>query len=196
MHVKKGMEVRVVCGNHKGLEGKVLNVFPKKQKVIIEGVNFRKRAARPTQDNPSGGFVEREAPIHISNVAFFDAKANKGVRVGYSISKAKKHLQCPFIFHVCDTILSDNDKVPDVQSNWVAGANCGDNPKIQMRQYRTLIVDNGKVNSFNEKGEMNFDYAYIGLCGIKDYKSFNTISSSYRISSCTYCNIKILSLIC
>ena len=62
----RGMEVRVVCGNHKGLEGKVLNVFPKKQKVIIEGVNFRKRATRPTQDNPSGGFVEREAPIHIS----------------------------------------------------------------------------------------------------------------------------------
>ena len=101
-----------------------------------------------------------------------DNYRDTGSSLGYSISKAKKHLQCPFIFHVCDTILSDNDKVPDVQSNWVAGANCGDNPKIQMRQYRTLIVDNGKVNSFNEKGEMNFDYAYIGLCGIKDYKSF------------------------
>ena len=59
MHIKKGMEVKVVCGNHKGLAGKVLNVFPKKQKVIIEGINFRKRATRPTQDNPSGGFVER-----------------------------------------------------------------------------------------------------------------------------------------
>ena len=81
MHVKKGMEVRVVCGNHKGLEGKVLNLFPKKQKVIIEGVNFRKRAARPTQDNPSGGFVEREAPIHISNVmALHDGET---VRIGY-----------------------------------------------------------------------------------------------------------------
>ena len=83
MHVKKGMEVRVVCGNHKGLEGKVLNVFPKKQKVIVEGVNFRKRATRPTQDNPSGGFVEREAPIHISNV--MTVHAGQATRIGYKL---------------------------------------------------------------------------------------------------------------
>ena len=81
MHIKKGMEVKVVCGNNKGLDGKVLEVFPKKKKVIVEGVNFRKRATRPTQDNPSGGFVEREAPIHISNVmALHDGLP---VRVGY-----------------------------------------------------------------------------------------------------------------
>ena len=60
MHVKKGMLVKVVSGNHKGMEGKILNVFPKKNRVIVEGVNFRKRASRPTQENPSGGFVERE----------------------------------------------------------------------------------------------------------------------------------------
>ena len=81
MHIKKGMEVKVVCGNNKGLDGKVLEVFPKKKKVIVEGVNFRKRATRPTQENPSGGFVEREAPIHISNVmALHDGLP---VRVGY-----------------------------------------------------------------------------------------------------------------
>ena len=68
MIIKKGMTVRVINGNHKDLEGKVLNVFPKKQYIIIEGVNFRKRSIRPTQENPSGGFIEREAPIHISNV--------------------------------------------------------------------------------------------------------------------------------
>ena len=68
MNIKKGMMVKVLNGNHKDSEGKVLNVFPKKQRVIVEGVNFRKRATRPTQENPSGGFVEREAPIHISNV--------------------------------------------------------------------------------------------------------------------------------
>ena len=90
MHVKKGMEVRVVCGNHKGLEGKVLNVFPKKQKVIVEGVNFRKRATRPTQDNPSGGFVEREAPIHISNVALIDPKNDVATRVGFTVKDGKK----------------------------------------------------------------------------------------------------------
>ena len=68
MHVKKGMLVKIISGNHKGMEGKILNVFPDKNRVIVEGVNFRKRASRPTQENPSGGFVEREAPLHISNV--------------------------------------------------------------------------------------------------------------------------------
>ena len=83
MHVRKGMLVKVVSGNHKGMEGKILNVFPKKNKVIVEGVNFRKRASRPTQENPTGGFVEREAPLHISNVMV----VNNGIptRVGYKV---------------------------------------------------------------------------------------------------------------
>ncbi len=81
MHIKKGMTVKVISGNHKGMNGKVLNVFPKKRMAIIEGVNFRKRATRPTQENQSGGFVEREAPIHISNMmAFYGGNA---ARVGY-----------------------------------------------------------------------------------------------------------------
>ena len=83
MHVKKGMLVKVVSGNHKGMEGKILNVFPKKNRVIVEGVNFRKRASRPTQENPSGGFVEREAPLHISNIMVI---ANgTATRVGYKV---------------------------------------------------------------------------------------------------------------
>ena len=102
MHVKKGMLVKVVSGNHKGMEGKILNVFPKKNKVIIEGVNFRKRASRPTQENPTGGFVEREAPLHISNVMV----VNNGMptRVGYKVlddgtkirisNKTEEEIQC------------------------------------------------------------------------------------------------------
>ena len=83
MHVKKGMLVKIISGNHKGMEGKILNVFPDKNRVIVEGVNFRKRASRPTQENPSGGFVEREAPLHISNVMVL----NNGTptRIGYKI---------------------------------------------------------------------------------------------------------------
>ena len=83
MHVKKGMLVKIISGNHKGMEGKILNVFPEKNRVIVEGVNFRKRASRPTQENPSGGFVEREAPLHISNVMVL----NNGMptRIGYKI---------------------------------------------------------------------------------------------------------------
>ena len=83
MHIKKGMLVKVVSGNHKGMEGKILNVFPKKSRVIVEGVNFRKRASRPTQENPSGGFIEREAPLHISNVMV----VNNGTptKIGYKV---------------------------------------------------------------------------------------------------------------
>ena len=68
MHIKRGMIIKVISGNHKGMEGKVLNVFPKNNRIVVEGVNFRKRAIRPTQENQSGGFSEREASIHISNV--------------------------------------------------------------------------------------------------------------------------------
>tara|TARA_B100001093_G_scaffold216801_1_gene208039 strand:+ start:505 stop:813 length:309 start_codon:yes stop_codon:yes gene_type:complete len=83
MHVKQGMLVKVISGNHKGQEGKILNVFPGQSRVIIEGVNFRKRASRPTQENPSGGFVEREAPIHISNVMIISN--GKPTRIGYKV---------------------------------------------------------------------------------------------------------------
>ena len=83
MHVKKGMLVKIISGNHKGKEGKILNVFPAKRRVIVEGVNFRKRASRPTQENPSGGFVEREAPLHVSNVMVLNNAIP--TRVGYKI---------------------------------------------------------------------------------------------------------------
>ena len=83
MHVKQGMLVKVISGNHKGQEGKILNVFPGQSRVIIEGVNFRKRSSRPTQENPSGGFVEREAPIHISNVMIINN--GKPTRIGYKV---------------------------------------------------------------------------------------------------------------
>ena len=81
MHLKKGMNVKVISGNNKGQSGKILEVFPKEMKAIVEGVNFRKRSVRPTQDNPSGGFVDREAPIHLSNlmVLFND----QVTRIGY-----------------------------------------------------------------------------------------------------------------
>ena len=68
MRIRKGMKVRVIKGNHKDSEGKILFVFPKDNKAIVEGVNFIKRAVRPTQNNPSGGYTEKEAPIHLSNL--------------------------------------------------------------------------------------------------------------------------------
>ena len=68
MRIIKGMTVRVTNGNHKGSEGKVLKIFTKTNRLIIEGVNLIKRSARPTQENPGGGFIEEEASLHGSNV--------------------------------------------------------------------------------------------------------------------------------
>ena len=67
-HVKKGDQVEVISGNFSGSSGKVLEVLPKKQRVLIEGVRIIKKHLRKSQDNPSGKIAEREGPIHISNV--------------------------------------------------------------------------------------------------------------------------------
>src|ERR1700760_2940133 len=67
-HVKKGDDVQVITGNHKGSVGKVLQVFPAKQQVLIEGVRMIKKHTKKSQDNPQGAIIEREGPIHISNV--------------------------------------------------------------------------------------------------------------------------------
>ena len=83
MRIRKGMTVRVIKGNHKGSEGKILFVFPKDNKAIIEGVNFIKRAVRPTQNNPSGGYTEKEAPIHLSNLML--VQKGQITRVGFKV---------------------------------------------------------------------------------------------------------------
>ena len=83
MFLKKGMNVRVVSGAHNGMEGKVLFVSPKKQRIIIEGVNFIKKSTRPSQDNPNGGIVEKEASLHISNVMIL--QGGQVSRIGYKI---------------------------------------------------------------------------------------------------------------
>ena len=68
MHVKKGDTVVVLTGTARGNTGRVLKVLPEKNKVIVEGLNFVTRHTRPTQTNPQGGRLEKEAPIHTSNV--------------------------------------------------------------------------------------------------------------------------------
>jgi large subunit ribosomal protein L24 len=72
-HVKKGDEVQVISGNHRGATGKILQVLPKKQQVLIEGVRMIKKSVRKSQDNPNGAIVTREGPIHISNVKIVEA---------------------------------------------------------------------------------------------------------------------------
>ena len=83
MQLRKGMLVRVIKGNHKGSEGKLLYVFPKENRAIVEGVNIVKRSVRPTQENPSGGFSEKEAPINLSNLMV--VQKGQITRIGYKI---------------------------------------------------------------------------------------------------------------
>lgn len=77
MKIKKGDKVQVMTGAYKGTVGEVLTVFPKEDKVIVEGVNIVKKHQKPTQANPDGGIIEKEAKIHVSNVALYDEKAKK-----------------------------------------------------------------------------------------------------------------------
>ena len=72
LHVKKGDHVEVISGNFKGSTGKILDVLPRKQRVLIEGVRIIKKHLRKSQDNPSGKIAEREGPIHISNVKIIE----------------------------------------------------------------------------------------------------------------------------
>jgi large subunit ribosomal protein L24 len=79
-HVKKGDEVKVISGNHQGASGKVLQVLPKKQQVLIEGVRLIKKTQRKSQDNPNGAIVTREGPVHISNVKLVETHVAKPVK--------------------------------------------------------------------------------------------------------------------
>jgi len=81
LHVKKGDRVRVLSGNFKGYEGRVLRVYPKTERVIVEGVNIRVRHTRPNQMHPQGGRIEQERPIHASNVLPIDSNGEP-TRIG------------------------------------------------------------------------------------------------------------------
>jgi len=84
MHVHKNDTVLVISGNSRGKSGKVLRVLPDKERVLVEGVNVRKRHTRPSSKMPSGGILEREMPVHSSNVMVVCPKCNKASRVGYA----------------------------------------------------------------------------------------------------------------
>ncbi|MET3291449.1 50S ribosomal protein L24 [Brevibacillus fluminis] len=85
MHVKKGDTIIVISGKDKGKKGRVLAAYPKKDRVLVEGVNLIKKHTRPSQTNPQGGIVTQEAPIHVSNVAHIDPKSGTATRIGYKV---------------------------------------------------------------------------------------------------------------
>jgi large subunit ribosomal protein L24 len=83
--VKKGDKVEVLTGKYRGKQGKILKSFPDRGRVIVEGINLVKKHSRPTQDNPQGGILTKEAPIDVSNVAPICDSCNRVVRVGYRL---------------------------------------------------------------------------------------------------------------
>lgn len=85
MKIRKNDTVMVISGNDRGKTGKVLKVFPKESKIIIEGINMRKRHTKPSQKSPQGGILEKEAPINNSNVMILDPKSNEPTRIGAKI---------------------------------------------------------------------------------------------------------------
>ncbi len=90
LKIKSGDTVKVIAGDHKGAEGKVLKVDREKNKAIVEGVNLVSKHTKPSAKNPQGGIVKKEAPIHISNVALIDPKSKKATRVGIKVEGDKK----------------------------------------------------------------------------------------------------------
>ena len=87
--IKKGDRVVVLTGKDKGRQGKVLKVSPKEQRVVVEGLNIVQRHTRPTQFDPQGGIKNKEAPLHVSNVAVVDSQG-KPTRVGFRMEGDKK----------------------------------------------------------------------------------------------------------
>jgi large subunit ribosomal protein L24 len=90
LKIKTGDTVRVIAGDHKGSEGKVVSVDREKNKAIVEGVNMVSKHTKPSAKSPQGGIVKKEAPIHISNISLIDPKSKKATRVAMKVEGDKK----------------------------------------------------------------------------------------------------------
>jgi large subunit ribosomal protein L24 len=90
LKIKSGDTVKVIAGDHKGSEGKVMRVDREKNKAIVEGVNMVSKHTKPSAKNPQGGIVKKEAPIHISNLALIDPKSKTATKVGIKVEGEKK----------------------------------------------------------------------------------------------------------
>jgi large subunit ribosomal protein L24 len=90
LNIKKGDNVLVITGNSKGQKGKVLEVIRKTDRAIVEGVNMVKKHTKPNAANPQGGIVEKEAPVHVSNLMLVDPKTGAATRVGRRLDENGK----------------------------------------------------------------------------------------------------------
>ena len=90
-HIKSGEQVIVTTGADKGKVGRVLRVLPDRDRVVVEGINRVSKHVRPNQRNPQGGRIQKDAPIHISNVMPLDPTTGKGTRVKFEERDGQKH---------------------------------------------------------------------------------------------------------
>lgn len=90
LHVKKDDKVMVITGKDKGKTGRVIVAYPRENRVLVEGINMVKRHTKPSPQNQQGGIIEKEAPIHASNVMLIDPKSGKPTRIGYTEQNGKK----------------------------------------------------------------------------------------------------------
>jgi len=86
LHIKKGDTVYVNAGKYKKKTGRVLKVYVEEQRAVVEGVNMVSKSIKPNAKNPQGGFVKKEAPIHISNLNVLDPKSGKPTRIGRKLN--------------------------------------------------------------------------------------------------------------
>lgn len=93
MKLKVGDKVIIIAGKNKGKTGKITKILRNKDKVIIEGINMVKKHLKPDANNQTGSIIEREAPIHISNVMLVDPKTGKRTRVGYDFDKKNNKIR-------------------------------------------------------------------------------------------------------
>jgi large subunit ribosomal protein L24 len=82
LHIKKGDTVYVNTGEDRGKTGRVLKVYIEKQRALVEGINMVSKSTKPSSKNPQGGFIKKEAPVHISNLNVLDPKSGKSTRIG------------------------------------------------------------------------------------------------------------------
>lgn len=90
LKIRKGDLVQVIAGNSKGIQGKVLEVSVKSNRVTVEGANIVSKHTKPNATNPNGGIIKKEASIHISNVAYVDPKSGKPTRIGRKLNSDNK----------------------------------------------------------------------------------------------------------
>ena len=90
MKLRVGDTVQVIAGSDKGKTGEIIQILRKEDRVIVEGVDMVTKHIKPSQADPEGGIVTREAPIHVSNVAYYDSKAKQAVKIGYAFDEDGK----------------------------------------------------------------------------------------------------------